>query len=258
MNQLITEIARILAEAKIGNFIQESRWIAEEASDRESALMIAGRRAAGEPLQYLLGTAPFRNLMLKVDRRVLIPRPETELLAQWLLDNAPTGADILDLGCGSGAIAIAVATERPDLQLTAADVSPDALDLAGENARLYQAENITFIHSDIFSGLNGRKFDLIGANLPYVTEEEYLSLDREVRDFEPKTALTAPDNGLSLIKKTISEMADFLMPSGGAIFELSPEQADITARFAAENGFESNIICDLCGRKRFITAMLKS
>ncbi|MBR2624988.1 MAG: peptide chain release factor N(5)-glutamine methyltransferase [Lentisphaeria bacterium] len=258
MNDLISEITRILSGTGIENFIQEARWIAGESPTAQTALERAKRRAAGEPLQYILGTAPFRNLMLKVDPRVLIPRPETELLAQWLIDNAPENASVLDLGCGSGAIAIATATERPDLDVTAVDISTDALTLAKENARECQADNITFVNSDIFSGLAGRKFDLIGANLPYVTEDEYLSLPGDVRNFEPKNALTAPENGLFLIRKTISQMRSFFKPGGGAIFELSPEQADITADFAAENDFKSGIIYDLCGRKRFVTALLES
>ncbi|MBQ9803276.1 MAG: hypothetical protein IJW35_00375, partial [Lentisphaeria bacterium] len=109
MDTFIRKISAILQNGKIENFRQEARWIAEEAADSDNALSLAEQRAAGVPLQYLLGTAPFRNLMLKVDSRVLIPRPETELLAQWLIDRAPAGGTVLDLGCGSGAIALSVA-----------------------------------------------------------------------------------------------------------------------------------------------------
>ena len=145
MNYDIELLCDILKAGNIGNFRQEARWIAGESASPQDAIEIARRRSAGEPLQYLLGTAPFRDLMLKVDRRVLIPRPETELLAGWIIENAPENGRVLDLGCGSGAIGIAVASERPDLQVTSVDISADALDLARENARLCGTENIRFI-----------------------------------------------------------------------------------------------------------------
>ncbi|MBE6364569.1 MAG: peptide chain release factor N(5)-glutamine methyltransferase [Lentisphaerae bacterium] len=256
MNDAIRIVRDILQRGNVENFYQEARWIVEESSSIDHAREIARRRVAGEPLQYLLGTAPFRNLMLKVDRRVLIPRPETELLAQWLIDHAPPNGSVLDIGCGSGAIAIAVATERRDLNVTAVDISADALQLAQENAGANNAENIRFIQSDLFSGVGNGKFDLIGANLPYVTEEEYLTLPGEVRDFEPKLALTAPDDGLQLILKTIDALAEHLNPHGGAIFELSPEQASPTAAALESAGLTAAIIRDLCDRDRFVAGQL--
>lgn len=256
MDTLIRKISAILQNGKIENFRQEARWIAEETANSDNALSLAEQRAAGVPLQYLLGTAPFRNLMLKVDSRVLIPRPETELLAQWLIDRAPAGGTVLDLGCGSGAIALSVASERKDLHLTAADISRDALDVAGENAVLCGIKNVEFILSDIFSGLSGRKFDLIGANLPYVTNEEFPDLPAEVRDHEPRLALTAPDAGLALIRQCISQVSDHLNPGGGVIFELSPPQAEETAELLTGCGLTSVIIKDLCGRNRFVSGVL--
>lgn len=255
MDKITEQISAILKNGNIENFRREAQWIADESDSPEEALLRASKRAQGVPLQYLLGTAPFRNLMLKVDPRVLIPRPETELLAQWIIENAPENGSVLDLGCGSGAIAIAVATERRDLHVTAADISPDALTLAKENAADNHAD-IEFIHSDLFSALNGKQFHIIGANLPYVTEEEYPSLDREVRDFEPKLALTAPNHGMALIEKTIASLAEHLLPRGKAIFELAPEQAQVIAQIARNTGFDSEIIRDLCQRDRFVTAKL--
>lgn len=257
MNELIEKIKVILKKGNIANFQQEARWIAGESASAAEALDRAAERASGVPLQYILGTAPFRDLMLKVDPRVLIPRPETELLAQWLIDRAPQGGKVLDLGCGSGAIAIAVASERPDLQVTAADISPDALELAAGNAESYKVKNLSFIRSDLFSALNGCRFDLIGANLPYVTEDEYPDLPAEVRDFEPKLALTAPDRGLALILKTIRELPAHLNPRGGAIFELSPEQAPETVAALKSAGLTGDIIRDLCGRDRFVAGILE-
>ncbi|MBE6356724.1 MAG: peptide chain release factor N(5)-glutamine methyltransferase [Lentisphaerae bacterium] len=255
MNDLTADISRILRQGNIANFTQESRWIAEDAPDRETALLWASRRAAGEPLQYILGTAPFREVMLKVDPRVLIPRPETELLAQWLIDHAPDKGCVLDLGCGSGAIAIATAYERSDLQVTAADISTDALALAEENAALCGVKNVTFVNSDLFSALAGCRYDLIGANLPYVTNEEYPFLPAEVRDFEPRLALTAPDRGLALILQTVKELPEHLNHGGGAIFELAPEQAAETAAAMSAIGMTSTVIRDFCGKERFVAGV---
>ncbi|MBE6377953.1 MAG: peptide chain release factor N(5)-glutamine methyltransferase [Lentisphaerae bacterium] len=254
MNELVALVADILRNGGVENFRQESRWIAEDAPDADSALDYARRRAGGEPLQYILGSAPFRNLMLKVDSRVLIPRPETETLVQWLIDRVPYGGKVLDIGCGSGAIAISLAGERPDLQLFAADISLEALMLAKENAELCGV-NVKFFHSDIFSAFDGEKFDFIAANLPYVTEDEYAELDSEVRDYEPKLALTADDDGLALIFRTIDGLPAHLSGGGGVIFELSPHQAPRCCAALEKIGMRSMVIKDLCQRDRFVAGI---
>ena len=256
MNSTLRTVAAILEAAGIENHGQEARWICEDAASDGDALRIARRRADGEPLQYLLGTAPFRDLMLKVDPRALIPRPETELLAGWLIRHAPPRGSILDLGCGSGAIALAVASERPDLSVTAADISRDALDLAMENAESCRITGVEFILSDLFSALDRRKFSLIGANLPYVSPAEYPDLPDEVRRFEPKLALTAPEAGFALIRQTIADAPRHLLPGGGIILELSPPQASEAVELLAANGFEPSVIRDLCGRDRFAAGVL--
>ena len=247
------KIREILRSGGVENFQQESRWIVAETAGESAAVAAAQRRAAGEPLQYILGTAEFRYLTLDVDHRVLIPRPETESLVEWVLKCAPQNAAVLDLGCGSGAIALSLAHERCDLRVTAADYSVDALDVAKHNAEKCKLSGkVEFVHTDLFSNLTGRKFDIIAANLPYVTEAEYGQLDAEVRDFEPFMALVAPEEGLQLIFRTIAQLDEFLTPGGAAIFELSPPQADITASELQKHGFKSHIELDLCGRKRFV------
>lgn len=256
MNSLAAEIAVFLKNNAVENFRQESRWIVEDAANADTAREYARRRAAGEPLQYILGSAPFRDLMLQVDPRVLIPRPETESLVQWIIDCAPPEASLLDLGTGSGAIAVAAAYERPDLVVTAVDISQDALDLAKVNAKSCHVGNIEFLQSDLFFALGERRFDVIAANLPYVTEEEYPLLDDEVRCYEPKLALTAPDNGLKLILQTINSLKNHLHPHGRAIFELSPPQAETAANALRGAGFHAEIVKDLCGRDRFVTGVL--
>lgn len=250
------DIEVILRSAGVENFARESRWIVQESVSDEAALQAARRRAAGEPLQYVLGNAPFRYITLDVDPRVLIPRPETESLVEWVLKNAPHGASVLDLGCGSGAIALSLAHERPDLQVTAADLSLDALTLARHNAVKNNLEDrVEFYHTDLFSAFSGRKFDIVAANLPYVTLAEYPLLDAEVRDYEPRMALVAEDDGLALILQSIAELDKYLNKPGMAIYELSPPQAARTAEALQSHGFEAEIVHDLCGRERFVTGV---
>ena len=147
--------------------LQERCLISEQQC--KQILELCRRRAAGEPLQYLTTTAYFRNLKLKVNSSVLIPRCETEILAGFVIEHAPRDAKILDLGTGSGAIAIAVAMERGDCQLSAVDNSERALLVAAENAKLNK-QSVRFIHSDLFSSLGSRKFDLIAANGAVISE----------------------------------------------------------------------------------------
>ncbi len=249
----LDEIKKILQDARISNFHQEAVWIKAESADGAAAIAAARRRASGEPLQYILGNAPFRELTLDVDRRVLIPRPETESLVDWALQHLPANGKALDIGCGSGAIALSLAFERPDADVTAVDLSCDALDVARHNAEKYSLHNrVKFLQSDLFSSLPGEKFDLITANLPYVTEEEFPQLAPEVKDFEPYMALVAPDAGLQLILRTVYELDGHLNLPGAVIFELSPPQAETVCTELKKRGFDAGIVKDLCGRDRFV------
>ncbi|MBR2910202.1 MAG: peptide chain release factor N(5)-glutamine methyltransferase [Lentisphaeria bacterium] len=215
---------------------------------------LAQRRCQREPLQYITGKAYFRDLILSVNPAVLIPRPETELLVDFALKKTPRNGRLLDIGTGSGAIAIACATERPDLAVTAVDISPAALEKAKENSKANGAENIRFLESDLFSAVEGEKFDFIAANLPYVTEEEYSELAPEVREHEPVLALTAPDEGFLLIQKTVEALRRHLKPGGKAAFELSPFQASRLKNLLETLGFSAQISLDLTGRERFVFA----
>ena len=208
------------------------------------------RRAAREPAQYILGTAPFRDLELEVTPAVLIPRPETEELVGLALERAPFKGKVLDMGTGSGAIPLALKYERDDLAVTAADLSPAALAIARRNSeRLGLA--IEFCHSDLWSGFEGRVFDLVTANLPYVSEAEYKECAPEIF-FEPVMALTAPDNGLALMKKMIEDLECHLSPGGCAIFELSDGQNPLICDFGRSFGFSAECKYDMSGKARFV------
>ena len=218
---------------------------------------LALRRCQREPLQYITGKAYFRDLVLSVDPSVLIPRPETELLVDFVLEKLPRNGKILDIGCGSGAISIACATERIDADVTAVDISLSALETAKKNAAANGAERIRFFESDLFSAVDGERFDIVAANLPYVTEEEYQTLSPEVKNHEPVLALTAPDEGFLLIEKTALALEKHLNPGGKAVFELSPHQAERLKKLLESLGFSSGILRDLTGRERFVFAEMQ-
>ncbi|MDD5697652.1 MAG: peptide chain release factor N(5)-glutamine methyltransferase [Victivallaceae bacterium] len=219
---------------------------------------IVRRRENREPLQYILGHAYFMNLKLAVTPAVLIPRPETELLAEYLIKTAPPAATVLDLGTGSGAIALALAFERRDLRITGVDISTSALRVAERNRDKYRLDNVEFLHSDLFGRLGGRRFDRIAANLPYVTESEYLTLMPEVRDFEPKLALTAAGDGLKLILSCAAEAPEHLNSGGGIIFEIGLNQEQRLREALAAGGkfADITVVQDYSRRNRFVRAEL--
>lgn len=208
------------------------------------------RRAGHEPAQYILGTAPFREFELEVNPDVLIPRPETEELVTLALDGLKYGAAVLDIGTGSGAIPVAMKKERPDLQISAVDLSLKALETARRNAARYDAD-INFIHSDLWNSVPDGKFDMVTANLPYVSDEEYRQCAPEIF-FEPVMALTAPDNGLELMKKAIDELPSRLLPGGRAVFELGDWQNEHICRYGISKGLAAECKLDLEGKKRFV------
>lgn len=222
----------------------------------DEAEKITCRRLQNEPWQYIFHRAYFRDLELYVDKNVLIPRPETELLVDWVLEHLPQHGSVLDLGTGSGAIAVSIAAERRDSQVTACDISTTALEIARRNSRGANAENIEFVSSDLFSALPERKFDIIAANLPYVTEKEYTALSPEVKNFEPKLALTSGDDGLDLIRKAIAAAPDHLTTHGTVILEMSDWQTTVAAEIFADAmcWCAIEIIRDYTGRNRFVAA----
>ena len=250
---LIVEISGLTQ----GSYLMKKMCEVDPSEDELERLNTAAkRRCAREPLQYITGKAYFRDLELSVNPDVLIPRFETEILVDEVLKNAPYGASVLDIGTGSGAIAVSCANERHDLNVTAADISPQALKTAENNARKYNCRNIEFKLSDLFSDISS-SFDVIAANLPYVTNQEYCALQQEVKDHEPRLALTAERDGLELIFKTCDDLSEHLNDRGFAIFEMSPDQTGIVKACLENLGFSAYIIEDYTHRPRFVCARKK-
>ncbi len=258
------ESARLNAELLIGHALQRKRMqlyleferpLAEAELERIRPLV--RRRAQHEPLQYILGETEFGGLKLKVDRRALIPRPETELLVELVvaaLAGAPAPARILDLGTGSGALALALAHAFPAASVTATDASEEALALARENAASTQLEGrVRFLRTDWFAGLGDETFELIVSNPPYLSAEETAATAPEVRGFEPLSALTAGENGLGDLRRIITAAPLHLAPGGLLALETGIAQHAALGELARAAGF-SNVDSksDLTGRDRFV------
>jgi release factor glutamine methyltransferase len=211
------------------------------------------RRAAREPLAYILGHAEFWSLPLKVTPAVLIPRPDTELLVEAALPRLGAGSHILDIGTGSGALAIALAHECPQCRVTAIDVSPAALAVALENARMNRvAERIDLVQQDL-ARLPAGPFDLIVANPPYIPSGELATLMPEVRDFEPSLALDGGPDGLAAYRAIAAQAGTALAVGGWLLAEVGAGQAAaVQALFAAAGLTDTFVSRDLAGIERVV------
>jgi release factor glutamine methyltransferase len=210
------------------------------------------RRCAREPLQYILGVQPFRTGEVRVDPRVLIPRAETEQLVDLCLD-VHAGGLLIDVGTGSGAIAIALALERPGERIVATDVSRDALALAGDNATRAGAAGVSFVCGDLFDPLGPvlAAAGLVVCNPPYVSTPAFETLEPEVREWEPRIALDGGPDGLSFYRR-LAPAAERLRPGAWLVVEIGAGQrAAVEGLFAATDGFDA-VVCmpDLRGIDR--------
>lgn len=228
----------------LGRAQSERTWLIthdDELLDHATALAFTAqcqRRAAGEPLAYIVGSKAFFGLDLRVDQRVLVPRPDTETLVEWALACDKTNT-VLDLGTGSGAIALALKHSRPDWQVTALDASPDALVVAQSNAQRLGLR-LDFIQSSWFDALlkltkpETPKFDLIVSNPPYIVEGD---AHMAALTHEPKQALTSGVDGLDDIRQIVQQAPSYLQPGGWLLLEHGYDQASSVRELLAQRGF---------------------
>ncbi len=221
---------------------------------------LLAQAAASTPIPYLIGTAPFIDIDLRVTPDVLIPRPETEQLVETAVKTAVKwGIDhgtrrIVDVGTGSGCIAISLARRLPHCTITAVDISPAPLTIAAENGAAFAPGQITFLQSDLLEKTNGR-FDIIAANLPYVTQTEWTRLDDGVKLFEPALALVGGENGLELIEKLLQQAVTRLTLDGIILLEIGWKQGAAAIALARHifPDAEIELLTDLAGHDRLVS-----
>ena len=249
-------IGHALSLSRMQLYLQFERPVTEP--ELEEIRPLVKRRSQREPLQYILGETEFFHLKLKTDRRALIPRPETEHLCELITQRLPAPpATILDLGTGSGAIALGLAAFYPHAAVTALDVSEAALDLARENAgALGLAGRLRLLRSDWFATLEpDDRFELIVANPPYLTEQETATAMPEVRGHEPLVALASGADGLAALTRIITEAPRFLVETGLLALETGLDQQTVLREQAAAAGFTRvESLRDLTDRERYLLA----
>ena len=206
--------------------------------------MLRKRAVEKIPVQYILGYEGFYGRNFKVNKNVLIPRPETELLVEQCIKIAveKNSKTILDIGTGSGAIAITLAKELPNTKVLACDISEEALEVAKENGKLLEANNIKFEKSDVFSAVKFKEFDMIVSNPPYIPKEEYETLQVEVKMHEPSLALTDNKDGLYFYKKISREAVDYLKQEGVLAFEVGYNQGEEVRELMEKVGFKNVLV----------------
>ena len=264
-------LAHLLEKRRLDLYMEFERELDEPTLEKLREMV--KRRAAGEPLQYITGEAEFCGLKFAVDRRVLIPRPETELLVETVLEElkakqsqagtpVPPGKPltIIDLCTGSGCIAVALAKKVVAAEVYATDSSADALAVARGNATRHGVEKkIRFLHGDLLQVIpDSLRVDVLVSNPPYIASGELAGLPREIRDFEPVQALVAGEDGLKVIRRIVADAGRFLLPDGILALELGADQRAAVEPLCAAHGLQvTKVVKDLQGHERVIVAGLK-
>lgn len=252
-------LAHSLQIDRLNLYLYPDRPLTEEELDNFRPMI--KKRKKGVPIQYITEKVNFMGVDLKVDKRALIPRPETEEMIELILSEhkGEKGLEILDLGTGCGAIAVTLAKYLVEPQITASDISEEALELARENASNNEVENNTrFIKSDWFKDLDGQ-FDIIATNPPYVGHGELEDLDPKIKEHEPTIALNGGEKGLEEITNILGNADTYLKPSGCLYVEIGADQGERVKETAREQGFFDSIktIKDSGEKDRILTAEKK-
>ncbi len=245
-------LAHVLGKKRIDLYLEFDRPLGDRELDPLRDLV--KRRANGEPLQHLLGTVEFHGRAFLCDARALVPRPETEHLVELLLALPAKPRRILDMGTGSGVIALTLAAEWPDATVDAADISPQALALAAENAaRLSLTDRVHFLETDLFSTVTAQ-YDLIAANLPYVPAGEIPTLSPEVRR-DPPAALDGGPDGAALIRTFLDQARAHLAPGGMVALEIGAGQSELLVEHLRLLAYKDvRATADYAGINRFLFA----
>lgn len=259
MTDLLHQVKAILSDAVVDIGPREAHWIVEEAPDPSAALELAKRRSKGEPLQYLLGSAHFRRIVLSVGPGVFIPRPETELLVDKALDVLPQSGSLVDLGTGSGAIALSIAAERPDATVYATEADPGAFPWAIRN-RDDLGLDVQIFEGDLFEALPGvltGKLDVVVSNPPYVSTSRREILPVDVRNHEPERALYGGRDGMLVTTRLATDAREWLKPGGWLVLEMGTEQQqDMMTLLTGLEYDEIAIGIDLAEWPRLVVAQL--
>lgn len=245
-------VYRALNEISFTDFVLKLR-IEVSQEEREQLKAIQKQLLAHKPAQYIIGSSDFHGLNLKVDERVLIPRPETEELVELILsENLETPLSVLDIGTGSGAIALALANSRPDWQITASDLSSDALSLAAENAQSCGL-NLTFVQSDCLEAIRG-SFDIVVSNPPYISEADKDEVGLNVLTSEPHMALFAEEDGYAIYRKIAEQAGVYLTEKGKIYLEIGYKQGDAVRDLLKESFPQKRIrvLKDQFGKDRMV------
>ena len=224
-------LAHVLGEDALMMRLNGQRELARDKLDAYEAILV--RREKREPMQYILGSTGFMGLDFHVEPGVLIPRPDTEILCEEALRRLNPGARVLDIGTGSGALAVSIAKLGRDVIVTAVDISDTALRIAKGNAERNGAE-VRFVKSDCFRALTGETFDLIVSNPPYIDSEDMAQLMPEVR-LEPELALFGGEDGLDFYRRISREAGAYLKTGGALLFEIGYKQKDDVSALLREN-----------------------
>jgi release factor glutamine methyltransferase len=249
-------LGRVIGLDRIGLIMQSERPLT--AAELGAFRDLFKRRRAGEPVAYLLGEREFYGLALRVDARVLIPRPDSERLVEVALERTRARSMLgaaLDLCTGSGCVAIAFARQRPTWRVTASDISADALQVAAENAhRTGAIRNLRLVQGSLFAAVATQRFDLITANPPYIATAELATLPVDVRDFEPRLALDGGADGLDLVREIAEQAPAQLTPGGLLALEIGADQGAAAIAVLESRGYRDvELARDLGGRDRVVS-----
>lgn len=250
-------LAALLDVPRHWPLVRENKWVEPDTWDRACAA--AGKRGSGAPMAYAAGRANFRHLTLDVDERVLIPRPETELLVELVLKRCAAGGVVADVGTGSGAIALALATEGKFARVIATDISADAIDVARANALRLGVSNVDFLEGDLLKpAADGvrRQVDAVVSNPPYISFGEISQLPPSVREWEPAIALLSAREGLETTARLVRQAGGLLQPGGLLALEVDARRAALVAELVSSDPrYETvSVHLDLAGRERFVLA----